>query len=109
MRELKPKLINTQYTTFTGKVAKFSTLPFKELVLLVDVKYYDLKDGKWKDYRDHLWMDNFLCKKNIQGKQINFSGVEYIYTNSVGRTNKGIKFTNHMLVIKRNNKYSIYK
>ena len=95
----------TQYTTFKAKIAKFSRLPFKETVLLLNVRYYDLMSASWKTLREHVWMENFLpSKKNVQGKEIVFSGVVYDYIDTKGAIKKGIEFTNQMLFLKNQNR-----
>ena len=110
MKELKPDIKNKGLMKqFKAKIAKFSYLPHKELVLLIDIKVLNQRTNKWEVWnRDHVWVNNFVVKK-LQGKYVNFIGIEYEYKNNKQIKQIGIEPKMVISIEIRKNKYLILK
>jgi len=88
------KVEDLGFNRFKGKLACFRYVGIKEIMLIQDPEIYDPESNKWIKYeRDHFWMDctNKKINKKLQGKIITFIGKEYEYSNSIGKTQKGIQ------------------
>jgi len=92
---------------FKGKIAKFSTVGLKELVLFTDVKIWSEENQKWEDFRDHMWCENRVKNRSLQGRKVTFKGQKYSYSNSIGAIQEAvvIKFPQLIMPLKKKGKY----
>ena len=95
------KLNNLQLVK--GRIAKFSYVGNKQLVLLLDVYFLDPETNTQVLFRDHLWMDAEKIDKRQQGKCMLFYAKEYTYEdliNKITKTSLSIKYPQHIKYIK---------
>jgi len=86
---------------FRARVAKFSKVGYKDLVLLLNVTKYNPTTSTWDDFREHLWVENhrkgqtkYKILKKYQTYIIEFEGVTYHYLSGLTTEKVGIIIKN---------------